>query len=164
VLQAVLQHVPSTQLPLAHWLPLVQGRPMPIGPHELFEQVLLPEQCELSVPLQLIQHCVASWHLYGAQLPFPLGTQVPAPLHVEGAVKFPVATSQVPAAQTVPCGHFRQLPAPSQVPSFAHVEAACPLQVRLPIGIAPAPTTEQMPMRPVRLQAWQAPPHGELQQ
>jgi hypothetical protein len=109
----------------------------------------------LSPLVQELKHCVVSWHLYGAQFPPPFPRQPPDPLHVDGLLKSPVETLQVPAPHTVPDGQSRQLPLPSHLPSRPHVVAISALQLRAPTGIAPTATLEQMPSNPGTLHAWQ---------
>ncbi len=58
VSHAELQQYPSTQLPLVHWVDVVQARPFGSVPHEPPTQLLLAEHCAWVV--QLLKHWVAS--------------------------------------------------------------------------------------------------------
>ena len=85
---------------------------------------------------------------YGAHALLEVTRHVPAPSHVRAVVAVPAV--QAALAHSVPLGHKRQPPLPSQVPSRPHVLAkSC---VQLLFGSCPAGTGEQYPALPVRLQ------------
>jgi hypothetical protein len=86
--------------------------------------------------------------------------QVPAPLQVEAEVS--CALVQLAARQTVPAAHLRHAPAPSQVPSVPHVEAADAVQSLR--GLVPGSANLHVPTLFVALHVWQVPVQEVSQQ
>jgi len=76
---------------------------------------------------------------------------VPVPLQVDAACS--CAVEQLAARQTVPATHLRQAPAPSQVPSLPHDEAADAEQSLR--GLVPGSANLHVPTLPVALHVWQ---------
>jgi hypothetical protein len=96
--QALLQHTPSVQNPLRHWVAAVHAAPSPFRPQELFAQVLGGAQ---SVSLvQVVLHAPES-HAKVTQ-PWVAGAgQVPFPSHFE-ANEATDALAQTASLQPVP--------------------------------------------------------------
>lgn len=108
----------------------------------------------------LLQFRVVVSQRPGAQLVTAGVTQVPVPLHVEGAVLVE-AVGQLGAAHWVPAGWRAHWPA-AHWPVVPQVDAACTAH-RL-CGSGPVFTLLQVPAVPFRLQARQAVLHALLQQ
>jgi hypothetical protein len=89
--------------------------------------------------------------------------QVPSPLHAD-FVRVPLR--QLSVTQTVPLLYFLQAPAPSQNPSFPHVETRSLLHS--PSGSVSVAMFPQTPSAPEPFfaaeHAWQRLPQGESQQ
>ncbi len=145
---AVLQHTPSTQLPLTHSAPIEQAAPLAKNPHA-------------PAPLQL----TAPAHSFAGSCPFAMLEHVPmfpATLHAwhvpeQAALQQNPSTHAVlrhalPAAHACPLSSLHT-PAPLHAP-FAH---------SFPGSIAFG-TLVHAPSDPARLHATQSPLHTELQQ
>lgn len=97
--QAVLQHTPSVQKPLWHWMAAVHAAPFTFKPHELFtEQVLGATQ---SVSLVQVVSQAPALHTKSPQSWLVGVTQVPLPSHFEVGVA-EAAAAQTAALQFVP--------------------------------------------------------------
>ena len=121
---AVPQHTPSTQLPVAHSGPSRQVWPAALSvPHWLIRHAVGATQ-SLVVP-HMVAHAVpAALHLYGAHDCMPPLTQVPLPSHAEPKVSVLPPAAHEAAPHAVPARCLRQPPAPLQVPSEPQV-AGC---------------------------------------
>lgn len=160
--QALAQQTASTQWALAHSLSTVQLAPSPFSPQ------LPPSQnapgTQWSSFSQKVRQALPAQR-YGAHASGELATQVPLPSHADGGVKRLLEVSQSGSLQTVPAGHFRQPPFPSQRPSKPQLEAALAGQPACPArGLSPSPSGRQVPALPVWSQATQAPRQAESQQ
>jgi hypothetical protein len=89
--------------------------------------------------------------------------QTPAPSQVR-TDRPVVAFMHVAAPHCVPSACFRQPPAPSQVPSLPHVDAAATGQNDATSGGSPSPIGEHVPTLPVSEHDEQAPAQALLQQ
>ena len=156
-LQALSQHTPSVQMPLAHSTAPPQGKPFGLSPHDPCTQVLgLMQSLSLrqgilqSVPSQMkVPHVRSS----GV-------TQAPAPSQVDSGVTEDML-AQTPSLQWVPLSVYAQAP-PLHVPVVPHDKLS--LATHLPCGSrAPSATVEQRPNDVTRLQAMHAPVQLSLQ-
>jgi len=87
---------------------------------------LLPQQHCWSLVHDRKQSLVAVLQVKGVQSVRPLSRQTPLPSQVRGFTRsLPL---QAAAAHWVPAGWKRQLPAPSQVPSWPQLEAGVAMQ------------------------------------
>jgi hypothetical protein len=149
--QAELQQKPSTQLPLAHWVLIVQEMPVlstqcPAPSHELD-----PVQALAGY----VSCCAAGTLVQVPTLPLMLQAwQVPphAELQQTPSTQLPLR-HWLDVAQAVPFVD-RQLPAPLQALGAVQPGASC----------WPLTTLEQVPALPGMLQAWQVPLQPVLQQ
>lgn len=116
---AALQHTPSTQNPLPHWLDAVQAPPLPTLPAHWPPEQNEPDTQSES-PAQDVLHAVVL-HTYGAQVEMAPATHAPVPLQVAATVCDPAAHDA--PEQTVPELYFRHAPAPSQTPSDPQLAA-----------------------------------------
>jgi hypothetical protein len=108
-----LQQKPSTQLPDAHSLPLLQAVPLPgSGWQTPFLQVWPSAHCESAVQDNLHVTDPGS-HAYGRQS-VETARQFPAPSHARSTM---YSLRQEGSPQTLPDGNPVQPPAPSQVPA-----------------------------------------------
>jgi hypothetical protein len=155
---ATLQHTPSVQKPLPHWLAEEQAMPRPVGLTQVvplqtkpLAQSALPAQLVRQVdPLQTYapQLCDAGW----VHAPEPL--QRDAGWNVEPVHDAPAPHVAVAAATWQP-------PEPLQAPVLPHGGAAahCPAGAGLP-----AATSVHVPTLPARLHAAHVPQDAALQQ
>lgn len=110
------QQTPSVQALLAHSLFAKQSWPFGLGPHELFALHTLGDQ-QSAAPLHVATQA-APLHFDGPQV-LLAGTgalQAPAPSHCDANcwVDVPLPSTHVCGAHSVPAGHRRQAPFPSQ--------------------------------------------------
>jgi hypothetical protein len=99
---AVLQHSPSVQKPLWHWLAAVHDTPLALRPQVLFAQMLTPEQsCAWVAGVQLFLQAPEA-QVKGSQALLLGVTQLPLPSQVEAGVSVD-APAQAEALQLVPC-------------------------------------------------------------
>ncbi len=110
---AALQHTPSTQNPLPHWLDVVQAPPRPTLPAHWPPEQNEPDTQSVSPAQDVLQAVVL--HTKGEQVDVAPATQAPVPLQVAATVCDPPAHDA--AEQRVPDAYFRHAPAPSQTPS-----------------------------------------------
>jgi hypothetical protein len=156
--QAVLQQTPSTQLPLAHWSPLVQVWPLPRGPQLPLLQTLGATQSASAVQLCLQP---PSWQMKGAQSSgWPL-THSPSPSHSEAPIKVRPAL-QMPMPQEVPAACLAQPPWPLHMPLWPQVCGESMRQMPWGSGM-PTGTGTHSPMRSGWLQLTQPPVQAWLQ-
>jgi hypothetical protein len=119
--QPVLQHTPSTQLPLVHWLPAVHAVPfVSFGTHEPAGQ-WLPATQSLSWVHDVGQDVEP--HMYAPHEVSVTVRQTPAPSQVRAGVN--VDTVHDWPTQVVPAGQRRHAPAPSHVPSSPQLNVVC---------------------------------------
>jgi hypothetical protein len=123
-------------------------------PHEPFKQ-LFPDAHSFPPGVQVAKHVLASLQTKGLHVVALGVTQAPKPSQVEAAMTLLVVASHVEALHGVLSAHSRHDPVPSHVPSCWQVafgslaHEVCPAS-----GAEPAGTGEQMPMVPIRSQAW----------
>jgi hypothetical protein len=157
------QHVPSTQLPLPHWLPVVHALPsasfarhVPMG--SIAQKLPLAQSLSLA---HVVRQACAPSHAKAPQLcvvvPHEPPPQVPASVSVDAPA------GQVAVEHDVPSACFWQAPAPSHLPVVPQVDAAC--VAHAPFGsAAPAATGAQEPALPATLHARQLPQLAAPQQ
>ena len=158
------QHTPSVQALLAHSALAKQSWPSGLGPHELLALQTLGAQ-QSAAPLQVTTHAVPL-HREDPQpvvagvgaLHTPAPSQLFAKVSVE--VEVAAASAHVWAAHSVPAGHRRQAPFPSQKPSVWQLEAS----VFVHCAEGPTATGLHVPSEPATAHDWHAPPQAELQQ
>lgn len=98
----MLQHTPSVQNPLWHWLAAVHDTPLALRPQVLFAQMFTPEQsCAWVAGVQLFLQA-PEVHAKGSQGLLLGVTQLPLPSQVEAGVSVD-APAQEAALQLVPC-------------------------------------------------------------
>ena len=157
--QAVAQHAPWAQKPLAHSLAFAQGTPGPGDRHEPFRHT--PGAHSGSAVQNDAQEVPPLLHLKGKQGRGCDATHVPLPLHVLGGVK--TSPLHASAAQTEPTTYLRQPPDPSHLPSNPHVAGAVGTHAACGSS-APTATAVHRPTEAARLQLTQAPTHAPSQQ
>jgi hypothetical protein len=157
-----LQQTPSTHALLAH-----SSLPKHTCPFGLGPQMLLPLQTFGA------QHSAAPVHVTTQAAPRHFAgphdfvavagaLHMPCPSHVLANVCVELAAplTHVWAAHSVPAGHLRQAPAPSQKPSVPHVDGS----VRAHCADAPTGTGRHVPSEPATAHDWHAAVHAALQQ
>ena len=158
-LHAELQHTPSVQNLLSHWLLDVQDVPLGLSPHELSTQVLGATQ-SWSVWQVLSQVAVSGLQMKVPQVTVSGVRQVPRPSHVEAGVEDALV------AQTGSL-HWKPSPRSSQSPDLHK-----PVVPQLSFGVAlqmpcgsgvPSRTVVQRPREADRLQAMHLSSQVELQ-
>lgn len=156
------QQTPSTQARLAHSSAPKQLWPFGLGPHELVALQTLGAQ-QSAAPPQATTHALPR-HFAGPQVFDAVAgaLHAPRPSHALAnvCVEVPAPSAQVCAAHSVPPGHRRHAPLPSQKPSVWQVERA----VSAHRAEGPTGTELHVPTEPATAQDWQAPVHAELQQ
>jgi hypothetical protein len=101
--QAVRQHTPCEQKPLAHSVRSAQVAPGGLSPHDPFVHVAGGSQSASAA--QAARHAAAP-HRNGKQELAAGVTQAPAPSQVEAGVKVAAPAGQLAAPQGVPCANF----------------------------------------------------------
>jgi hypothetical protein len=123
--QALLeQQKPSVQkAPATHSSPVAQVAPSGFLPQVLPTHVLGATQSEFCV--QVCRQLAPPLHMNGEHWCVPPPTlQLPAPSHVFARFCVDAFIGHDGPTHCVPAGHLRHAPAPSHLPSLAHVEAA----------------------------------------
>lgn len=157
--QAVRQHTPWAQNPLAHSPPSPQATPGPLRPHEPAVQTAGDAQSASAVQLAL--HAVAP-HRKGKQELAAGVTQAPAPSQVEPGVKVVPPLGQLGAPHGVPWANLWHAPA-AHMPFVPQVEAAAAAQVADGSG-APVGTSAHVPIAPASAHDLQASAQADAQQ
>jgi hypothetical protein len=163
VSHAWLQQYPCAQKLEAHSPAAVHAAPLGLSVQMLALQMLGATQSVAAV-VQLVRQAP----VVVSQVYFPHGLdvaapQTPAPLQVR-ADKATVELEHIGAAHWVPLTCLRHAPAPSQLPSLPHVDAAAAGHCEATSGGAPGPIGEHVPTLPVSEHDMQVPVQALLQQ
>jgi len=163
--QAWSQQKPCAQKPESHSLGIVQAVPIDLSVHTPPLQMLGATQSVVAVAVvQVVRQAPA----VVSQVYLPHGRdaaarQTPAPSQVR-ADNAVVEFMHAAAPHTVVVPYLRHAPAPSQVPSLPHVEAAAIGHWEATSGALPAAIGEQVPTLPAIEHDMQVPVHAMLQQ
>jgi hypothetical protein len=165
VLHAWLQQKPWAQKPESHSLGIVHAVPIGLSVHNPPLQMLGATQSVAAVAVvQVVRQAPA----VVSQVYLPHGSeeaarQTPAPSQVRAASAV-VEFMHAAAPHTVVVPYFRHAPAPLQVPSLPHVEAAAIAHCDATSGGSPAAIGEQVPTLPAIEHDMHVPVQAMLQQ
>ncbi len=160
---AWLQQTPCAQKPESHSFAIVHAVPIGLSVQVLALQMLGATQSVAAV-VQVVRHAFAV--VSQVYLPHKVGAaapQTPAPSHVRDD-KAVVAFVHIGPAHCVPLTCLRHAPAPLQVPSLPHVDAAAAGHCDATSGGSPGPIGEHVPTLPVSEHDMQVPVQAMLQQ
>jgi len=160
-----LQQYPWAQKPEPHSAAVVQVEPVGLSVQMLALQMLGATQSTACVaPVQPVRHAPdAMSQVYLPQAVVAAAPQTPAPSQTRAETAV-VELEQIAAAHCVPLTCFRHPPAPLQVPSLPHVEAAAARHWDATSGGAPGAIGEHVPMLPASEHDMQVPVQALLQQ